>query len=315
MVDIRKPRRGSLAFRPRKRAKSQMPTINYWPSISEALPLGFAGYKVGMTTVRYISNEQLTKGMEVAVGATIVETPPIVVYGYRGYINGNCYDAFSEEAVRKLSKWGVKKAKDSFKDGLEYEDIRLLAFTQPYLTGFGKKKPERMEIGLGGSVEEKLKKAQELLGKELSVFDVLREGLFVDAIAVTKGKGWQGAIKRFGAAKQRRKATGKVRHIGTLGPFHPAYVMYTVPMPGQMGYHKRTELNKLILKIGKKEEAESINPKSGFPHYGIVKNDFVVLKGSIPGVAKRLIRLRRAIRRPTDESKVELVEISKASKN
>ncbi len=316
MSDIRKPREGSLAFRPRKRAEKQMPSIGYWPQLDSEEVLGFAGFKVGMTTVTYISNEQLTKGMEISTGATIVETPPIKVFGYRAYVNGgSAVDVISEdkEILKKINAKKVKKS--SLKENADYVDIRLLAYTQPFLTKFGKKKIERMEIGIGGSLEAKIKKAEELMGKELSVKDVLKEGQYVDAIAVTKGKGWQGPVKRFGVAKQRRKATGKARHVGTLGPFHPNYVMYTAPMPGQMGYHKRTELNKLILKIGTKEEAEAINPKSGFPRYGIVTNDFVIIKGSLPGATKRMIRFRRAIRKLNKEDKVNITKIDVSPKN
>ncbi len=136
--------------------------------------------------------------------------------------------------------------------------------------------------------------------------------MFIDVVSVTKGKGWQGPIKRFGLSKQRRKATGKVRHVGTLGPFHPPYVMYTVPQAGQMGFHKRTELNKWVLKIG--ENPDEINPPSGFPHYGIVKNDYIIVKGSIPGSKKRLVRFRWALRR-RDIVEPKLTYISKDSIN
>ena len=314
MVDIRKPRRGSLAFKPRKRAKKEMPSIGYWPEVGEASILGFAGFKVGMTTVSYISNEQLTKGMEVSVGATIVEVPPMRVYGYRVYENGKCKDVLSEEkeVMKAIKAKKINKPKENVK---EAKDVRLLAYTQPYLASFGKKKIERMEIGIGGEVEEKIKKAEELLGKEIGIRDVFKEGQYVDVVAITKGKGWQGPVKRFGVAKQRRKATGKVRHVGTLGPFHPNYVMYTVPMPGQMGYHKRTEINKLILKIGSKEELDKINPSSGFPRYGLVRNDYLLIKGSFPEAVKRLIRLRRAIRKTENEEEVKLTMISNDPKN
>ncbi len=313
MVDIRKPRKGSLAFRPRKRAEKQMPTIGYWPEYEGIL--GFAGFKVGMTTVNYISDEQLTKGMEVSVGATIIETPPIKVYGYRAYENGRAHDIISDdkEIAKRIN--AKKLSKKSLKENVEYKDVRLLAYTQPFLTKFGKKKIERMEIGLGGSVEEKIKKAEELMGKDLSVKDVLKEGTYVDVVAITKGKGWQGPVKRFGIAKQRKKATGKVRHVGTLGPFHPNYVMYTAPMPGQMGYHKRTELNKLILKIGTKEEVDLINPKSGFVRYGLVKNDFVIVKGSVPGAVKRMIRFRKALRKGDVQKELKITGIDNSAKN
>ncbi len=309
MVDIRKPRRGSLAFRPRKRAKSQMPSINFWPE-GEGV-LGFAGYKVGMTTVAYKENG------EAYVGATIIETPPMKVYGYRVYSLNGVGDVISEDK-EILEKLNIKNLKSKeLKENILKDafDVRLLSYAQPFLTKFGKKKIERMEIGLGGSFEEKLNKAQSLLGKDLSVKDFIKEGQYVDVVAVTKGKGWQGPVKRFGVAKQRRKATGKIRHVGTLGPFHPNYVMYTVPMAGQMGYHKRTELNKLVLKVGSKEEVDKINPSSGFPHYGLVRNDFIILKGSVPGCAKRLIRLRKAIRKTGVSEKVELTYIDNSPKN
>jgi large subunit ribosomal protein L3 len=72
--------------------------------------------------------------------------------------------------------------------------------------------------------------------------------------------------------------------------------MWTVAMAGQMGYHKRTEYNKKILKIGEASQVDEVNPKGGFVKYGLVKNGFVVLKGSIPGPSKRLVMLRKAVR-------------------
>ena len=67
-------------------------------------------------------------------------------------------------------------------------------------------------------------------------------------------------------------------------------------MAGQMGYHQRTEYNKKILKIGEAEKADEINPDGGFVKYGIVKNNYLLLKGSLPGPSKRLVMLRKAMR-------------------
>jgi large subunit ribosomal protein L3 len=67
-------------------------------------------------------------------------------------------------------------------------------------------------------------------------------------------------------------------------------------MAGQLGFQTRTELNKRILKIG--ENGEEINPKGGFKNYGIVKTNYLLLEGSVPGPKKRLVRLRAAIRPP-----------------
>jgi len=120
----------------------------------------------------------------------------------------------------------------------------------------------------------------------------------VDTIAVTKGKGFQGPVKRFGVRIQYGKAkrSSKARVVGSIGPWSPSRTMWTVPMAGQMGYHKRTEYNKKILKIGEATEVDEINPEGGFVKYGLVKNNYVLLKGSVPGPSKRLVMLRKAVR-------------------
>jgi large subunit ribosomal protein L3 len=88
--------------------------------------------------------------------------------------------------------------------------------------------------------------------------------------------------------------------------------MYTVAHQGQHGYHQRTEYNKLIMKIGTKEE--QITPAGGFKKYGEVRNDFLVMKGSVQGPAKRLITLRNPIRQKKKIDSPEIVEISLTSK-
>ena len=108
-----------------------------------------------------------------------------------------------------------------------------------------------------------------------------------------------------------RKATGKRRHIGTLGAWHPGYVHYTVPRPGQMGYHKRTEINKRIMKMG---AASEINPLGGFTHYGVLKNDYLLIKGSLAGPQKRLIRFRKSVRVTSAPKAPDLRFVSMASK-
>jgi len=289
-------KKGSVAFRPRKRAESQMPSVGFWLAPQEKRLAGFACYKAGMTHLTYIDDtESPSKGSEVFASATVLECPPLVVYGVRGYKGGRVVGDMISEDEKALKEIGMKKKSAKKFSASDVDDVFALCFSRPGLAGFGKKTPERMEIAVGGKgVNEKYEFAVSLLGKEVRVSDVFRPGEFVDAISVTIGKGWQGTVKRFGTAVQRRKATGKRRHIGSLGAWHPGYVQYTVPMPGQMGYHKRTELNKRIMKIGAPSE---INPKGGFPHYGVLKNDYLLLKGSVGGPSKRLIRLRCAVRK------------------
>jgi large subunit ribosomal protein L3 len=64
-----------------------------------------------------------------------------------------------------------------------------------------------------------------------------------------------------------------------------------------MGYHKRIELSKWIVNIADSGAVDKVNPSSGFPHYGFVKNDYVLIKGSVAGPARRLVRLRYAMRK------------------
>ncbi|MBU0586468.1 50S ribosomal protein L3 [Candidatus Micrarchaeota archaeon] len=306
-MDLNKPRRGSRAYRPRKRAETQVPEM-FWPACTDARVIGFAAYKAGMTTIAYIDqSESPTKGQEVVGAATVLEAPPLFVYGIRGYKRKSITSEIYADNEAKLKLLGIKKTKKSeVKE--DVDDIRLLVFAQPSKTLIGKKHPERFELALGGKdAKEKLEFAKNLLGKELKAKDVFKSGEIIDVIAITKGKGWQGPVKRFGINKQRPKSTGKRRHVGTLGQWHPAYVLYTVPQGGQHGYHKRTELNKQILKIS--ESQDEINPNGGFPHYGFVKNDFILVKGSVPGPTKRLVKLRIAVRNnaPIKEAKVTFV--------
>ena len=301
MTDIKRPRRGSMGFRPRKRSVTQNININ-WQCYPEKRLIGVPGYKVGMTHVSYVDDsESVTKGQEIVSAATVIEVPPVTVYGLRYYDNMRSLgDEFTvDEKVLKLA--GVKKKKE-LKIQPGAKDIRLLVFINPSKTGFGKKHIEKMELGFGGKdIDEKTAYAKELLGKDLCAKDVFKSGEYVDIAAVTKGKGWQGAVKRFGVATQRPKSTGKKRHVGTLGQWHPNYVLYTAPQAGQTGYHRRTELNKRVLKIG--EKPEEINPSSGFPNYGFVKNSYILIKGSVPGPAKRLVKLRLALRMDAGNAK------------
>ena len=307
-------KKGSVAFRPRKRAFSQMPAVGHWFGTTEKRLVGFAGYKAGMTHLTYIDDtESPSKGNEVFASATIVECPPLTIYGVRGYKNGQVVADMICPDEKVLKLLGISKKKDSKFSASGVDSVFVLVFARPGMTGMGKKVPDRMEIAVGGKdVAEQLEYALSLLGKEVKVADVFKPGEFLDAIAITKGKGWQGTVKRFGTAQQRRKATGKRRHIGTLGAWHPGYVHYTVPMPGQMGYHKRTEINKRIMKMG---AASEINPLGGFTHYGVLKNDYILIKGSLAGPQKRLIRFRKAGRMMASAPKVpQLVFVSTASK-
>ncbi|MHC1611080.1 MAG: 50S ribosomal protein L3 [Candidatus Methanospirareceae archaeon] len=297
------PRRGSLAFSPRKRARSETCRIRRKELVGDRRLQSFAGYKAGMTHLILTDDRphSLTRGMEVAVPVTVIETPPMRVEGFRLYKD----TSYGKRAVTEV--WAgegggdldlgtieemIKNAED--KQALS---LHLIASTAPEaVTGVPKKRHDIMEIKMSGEVEQDIEYAKDLFGKELKVRDVLKEGDFVDVTAVTRGKGTEGPVKRWGITIQNAKAkrSGKGRHVGSIGGWRPRRVRWRVPQLGQTGYHQRTEYNKRILKIG--EDGEEITPKGGFIKYGIVRNEYLLLKGSVPGPKKRLVRLSHAIR-------------------
>tara|TARA_Y100000310_G_C20693657_1_gene824017 strand:+ start:400 stop:1368 length:969 start_codon:yes stop_codon:yes gene_type:complete len=321
MPTTRSPRKGSLQYWPRKKAKRQYARVRCWAKLDEKGILGFAGYKAGMTHITFIDNRahSPTKGEEICFPVTVLECPPskaisIKFYKQTSYGLKLCSELFAEKIDKELKrKLIMPKAAKKPEEIKEYDDIRLLVHTQPKLTGIGKKKPEIFEVGLSGSKEDKLALAKEMLGKEIDITTILKENQLVDVHAVTKGKGLQGPLKRFGLSIKNHKSEKTKRGPGNLGPW-TGPKMWRVAHAGQTGYHTRTEYNKLILKISSKPE--EINPKGGFLHYGIVKNPYILLKGSIPGPAKRLIRINYPIRANKKMllDKLDIAYISQESK-
>ncbi len=179
----------------------------------------------------------------------------------------------------------------------EIHEVRVIASTLPVLSGFRKKKPELVEIKIGApSIEDAVKYAEEKLGNYVLPDEVFKEGQFIDIIGVTKGKGFQGVVKRFGVKELPRwhKHRKGSRKIGSRSPGFGT--VSETPQAGQMGFHRRTEYNKRILKIG--YNGWEITPKGGFLGYGIVYGPYIMVHGSTIGIRKRLLVLRHPIRPP-----------------
>ena len=324
------PKRGSLAYLPRGRAASQIGRIRFWPTVEEGPTLlGFMGYKAGMTHVYMIEDKPASPdfGKETAHTATILDTPPILICAIRAYTE-------TPYGLKTLTEAWMKNPPDDFdriltlpenfnpentlkkmEENLEkIVEFRLLASTQPRLAGIPKKKPDLMEIKVGGgAIKDQFIYGKKLLGKIISIVDIFKEGQSIDVISVTKGKGWQGPVKRWGIRILSRKSRKTKRGVAVIGPWHPTRVLYTVPRAGQMGYHQRTEYNKRILKIG--TDGNEVTPKGGFLRYGPVKGTYLLIDGSLPGPAKRLIRLRYPARPPKriPETPPKITQISLAS--
>ncbi|MCB1084410.1 MAG: 50S ribosomal protein L3, partial [Simkania sp.] len=291
-----------MQFWPRVRASRQYAQVRSYPQSNEAKPLAFAGYKAGMTHVMAIDTNKNspTKGEQISVPATVIECPPLKIYSVRFYTPKGYGTAVSTELFFKAEKELSKKtplakkvsaAEDLDKvDLTEVKDITLQVYTQPKLAGFGQKKPEVFEIGLGGSVQDKLAYVKEQIGKDIAVSDVISQGANIDLRAVTKGKGYQGPVKRFGVAIRARKSEKTKRGPGSLGAWiAQGHTMYRIAFAGQMGYHNRTQYNNLVLDIV--DDASAVNPKGGFINYGEAKNTCVLIKGSVPGPKKRLVTM------------------------
>lgn len=303
------PKRGSMQFYPRRKTKRIYPSISTCKKSEQTKLLYFPVYKAGMTHVMATDTYEnsTSVGQEIAIASTILEAPEIMIIGIRVYEKTHAgLKAISEVLTEKLPKGLERKlivpknTKTADKiQIIEKEldrvvEVRVIAATQPTKINL-KKTPEVIEITVGGKDSKSAwEYAKSILGKEVKASDVLQEGTWIDVIGVTKGKGTQGPVKRFGIKIQIRKAKGHRRRPGSIGAWHPARVLYTVPQAGQLGFFKRTEYNKRLLKIG--ENGKEIVTKGGITNYGLVNSAYVLVKGSVPGPKKRLIIIREAIR-------------------
>ena len=333
-IDIpktKRPTRGSMGFYPRKRARRIYPRIKNWPRSDEAKPLGFAGYKAGMTHALIVdaNPNTKTKGQIISRPVTILDCPSLFIFGFltlSSHVKGKkTENLVLAEKFEKNLKRKIKLPKDSNRERQpkavnlseklekiknpkeDISEVRLICHTKPG----HKKKPDVFEIALGGKVKEQLEYAKTMLGKELKISDIFKEGDYIDVCAVTKGKGFQGPVKRFGVTIQGRKCEHEHRKIAPKGQKEPGKVRHTVPQGGQLGFFSRTEFNKRIIKITKSEE---VVPKGGILRYGFVKGDAVLIDGSVPGPSKRLIRLRAPMRDIKTKYPVDVKYISTGSK-
>ncbi|MEB3773632.1 MAG: 50S ribosomal protein L3 [Desulfurococcales archaeon] len=334
------PRRGSLGYSPRKRASRFVPRVKTWPKLEVGNPilLGFLGYKVGMSHAFMIDDRpgKPTEGQEIFVPVTIIETPPVYALALRAYSydpNRGLYSIGEAWAspplelelhrkIKTLGSFDTDKMLKKIEESLDrIEEIRLIIATQPKLVGgLSKKKPDILEVKIGGtnSIEEIYKYAVSRLGNTISVRDVFQEGQLIDVIGVTKGKGFQGVVKRWGVKELPRwhKHRKGSRRIGARS--HGKGVFWETPQAGQTGFHRRTEYNKRILLI--EDEGYKIVPAGGFLHYGVVKSTYMVVAGSVPGTPKRPLVLRHPVRVPSwytrmgGPKKPKITYISLASK-
>jgi len=208
--------------------------------------------------------------------------------------------------------------------------VRVLAHTQIKKVKLRQKKAHLMEIQVnGGSTADKVDWAFDLFERKVSIDGVFTQNDMVDVIGVTKGKGVKGVINRFGTRRLQRKTHRGNRKVACIGAWHPARVSRSVARAGQKGYFHRTEINKKIYKIGKaaiddKTEKGKFNPNAstqsdltkktitplgGFPHYGEVNEDYLMLKGGVQGPKKRVITIRKSLLTSTKRAALEVIDL------
>jgi large subunit ribosomal protein L3e len=331
------PRHGSLGFLPRKRTKKHRGKVRSFPkddASKEPHLTAFMAYKAGMTHVLRDVERPGSKDhkKEVVEGVTILEAPPMSIVGIVGYVQTPrglrslttaWTQNLSPDAVRRFYKnWYNSKRKAFTKHSKNYSDanldkqlariakycqvVRVIAHTQIALIGLRQKKPHFMEIQVnGGDMNGKVAFAKGLLEKTVPVAAVMQQGEKIDICGVTKGHGYKGVVNRWGVSRLPRKTHRGLRKVACIGAWHPARVGFSVARAGQAGYHHRTEMNKMIYRVGAKGQMDckteqdltekSITPLGGFPHYGNVNEDWLMIKGCTVGTKKRVLTLRKAV--------------------
>jgi len=183
-----------------------------------------------------------------------------------------------------------------------------------------------IQVNGGASVSEKVDFGYKLFEKKVPVDTVFHQNEMIDCLGVNKGRGYEGVVTRWGVARLPRKTHRGLRKVACIGAWHPARVKFSVARAGQMGYHHRTEINKKIYRIGAAAKQadgktnynantsadltnKTITPLGGFPHFGEVNQDYLMIKGAVVGTKKRVITLRKSLVPQTKRSAAEEIEL------
>lgn len=205
---------------------------------------GLLGKKIGMTSVFSAEGKNIP--------CTVIEVGPCVV-----------------TQVKTLEKDGYEAVQVGFIEKKEKHT------TQPLMGHFKKAgvKPQRYLAEFANQEELKDRKVGDVL-----LVDIFEKSGFVDATGISKGKGFQGVVKRHGFAGVGQKTLGqknRLRAPGSIGGCSfPAKVFKGMRMGGQMGNKKVTVQNLEIIKV--------------IPEYNIL-----MLKGSVPGANGSILTIRK----------------------
>jgi large subunit ribosomal protein L3e len=346
-----RPRHGSLGFLPKKRTRHHFGKLKAFPKDDESKPChltAFMGFKAGMThIVRQVAKAgSKLNEKDVVEAVSIVECPPLYAIGLVGYIDtprgkralttvfaGHLNDEVKRRFYKnwyKSKKKAFTKYQKNYQEGDRQKEldrikkyctsVRLIVHTQ-LPKGLGQKKAHVKEIQInGGDISKKVDYGKGLFEAKINVDDVFSQDEMIDVIGVTRGRGTDGVVTRWGVTRLPRKTHRGLRKVACIGAWHPARVQFQVPRAGQNGYHHRVEINKKIYRIGKKEvefdantaadlTEKSITPMGGFPHYGIIKDDWLMIKGGVVGTKRRPLTLRKTLLPQVKRSAVEKITL------
>jgi large subunit ribosomal protein L3e len=355
------PRYAHLGYLPKRRTKKTKGKIRSFPRDDASKPVhltGFMGYKAGMThVVRSQDKKEGKKTIkrDVTDPVTVIECPPVKVVGVVGYIETpRGLRALStvwaqnlpEGVIRRFYKnFYVAKKKAFTNYAKRYQEdpkskrhvnrdiqrikkfcsvVRVIIASQIDKVKLRQRKAHIMEMQVnGGNVTQKVDWAVGKFEKDISVGEVFENNEMIDTIAITRGHGTQGVVKRFGVTRLPRKTHRGLRKVGCIGAWHPSAVKWTVARAGNMGYHHRTQINQKVYRVGSgavrgvKNNAsteqdphiKNITPIGGFPHYGEVNEDFIMVRGAVMGPKKRCITLRKSVIQPTSSFATKQIDI------
>lgn len=204
---------------------------------------GILGRKIGMTQV-FAENGDL-------IPVTVIEATPNVV------LQKKSVETDGYEAIQ-----------------LGFEDKRVKLSN----------KPEQGHVAKANTAPKRfirefrnLEAATYEVGQEVKV-EIFAEGDVIDVTGVTKGKGFQGAIKRHGQSRGPMSHGSRYhRRVGSMGPVAPNRVFKQKKLPGQMGGNVVTIQNLEIVKVD-------------------VERNLLLVKGNVPGSKKALVTVKTAIK-------------------
>lgn len=201
--------------------------------------------------------------------------------------------------------------------------VRALCHTQVRkIPSLMQKKGHLFEVQInGGSIANKVEFGRALFEKAIPIDSIFQANEMIDVINITRGKGTKGVISRSGVTRLPRKTHRGLRKVACVGAWHPSAVKWTVARAGQTGFNHRTEMHKKIYRIAKACDNshtattehdmtdKGITPMGGYPHYGIVRNDYIILKGSVPGPVRRAVTIRPSLFPQTHQSSLEQISL------